>query len=152
MVISKLPVICYVQFWIAQIIKIRIFTNNNNIRINFRTLQHKTGVCIFVIKSIYNLTSCMWNKIFSFSLEVIINWVDLGRIPKPNSNTNSFIISINWSLFSLSFRNSFQFLHCGIFFWKPVMLNLVEEIPRFYLAMFLILSTLILFTLCLPVS
>ena len=108
------------NFEYAQIIKIRTSVS----------LQ-KTTTSESTLEPCNNLISCRRNKIFFFS------WsnnkrckVDLGRIPKPNSSTYYFLISINWSLYWLSFKSSSQLLPCGIFCSKPVMLNLVEEVPR----------------------
>ena len=77
-----------------------------------------------------------------FSVEGIIKGGDLGRILEPNYSTYSFVISINWSLYSLFFKSSCQFLPCGIVFSKPVMLKIEEEVPRFSPDIFLILSNL----------
>ena len=42
----------------------------------------------------------------------------------------------------LSFRSTELCIHCRLEVLVPVMLNLVEEVTRFFLAMFLILFTL----------
>ena len=54
---------------------------------------------------------------YSSSPEAIIKAVDLGRISEVSSSTHCFIISIIWSLYSLSFKSSFQLLPCGTFCW-----------------------------------
>ena len=78
---------------------------------------------------------------YYFRLEVIIKGINLGKILEPNSSMYCFIISINWSLHSLMFKSSCQLLPCDILF-KTVMSNLLQEVPRFCLVIFLILSIL----------
>ena len=131
------------NFEYVHIIKIRtpVSLQTTAIRVNFRGMQCKMIVCLFMVTNVYSLISCRRDQFF-FSVEVIMKGIDLGKIPEPNSGTYGFIVLINWSLYLLSSKSSFQVLLFGIFYSKPVMLNLVEEPPRFYLVIFLILSIL----------
>ena len=99
-----------------------------------------------------------WGKCY-FPLDGIIKGVDLGRFPEPNSSTYCFchfdqvifvfivveklfpVVTL-WNILFKSLKSSFQLLPCGIFCSKPVMLNLVKEVPCFCLVIFFILSTL----------
>ena len=75
-------------------------------------------------------------QLFMFNLE----YAQIIKILEPNSSTYCFITSINWSLYSLLIK-----LLAVVTLWHlllKIMMNLVEEVPRFWLVIFLILSTL----------
>ena len=75
-------------------------------------------------------------QLFMFNLE----YAQIIKILEPNSSTYCFITSINWSLYSLLIK-----LLAVVTLWHlllKIMMNLVEEVPRFCLVIFLILSTL----------